>query len=370
MNTRSLATVAVVLLMLIAGVVLLYAARAQLVPTTVAPTSTASTQASTAPATPTQSTTAPSSSAPSVSPSASAAAGWTRGLYLQTIDPTVGFVPSNTRLISVTRGLQRSEVHNEIAWVSTGPWSPDGTAVVAGDRTGQSYVIWPDNSLTRLEVAHATWTWLDAGSLGGVATTNGLELVRVDARTGMVLKRDPIKGEGAQPTVSPTGDWGAYSTSSPDAPGQAITASKSVAIASGPLTHPAGWLPDGRFVFSRFAAGVTTVEARDPTRPDAIVLGRFSSLVEALALPTSPVVVVHELRPSQISTLRGTVQRLVPLQSPFAAGDTLEGISRDGRTMTFSGGNAPVGTLTGTIDLETGAFMYMCTTGCWRLVVN
>jgi hypothetical protein len=369
MNTRGLATGAVVVLTLVVGVVLLYAARAQLPPTTVAPTSTATTAAA-APTSPTQSAAGTSSSAPSLSPSTSAAAGWTRGIYLQTIDPTVGFVPSNTRLISVTRGLQRSEVHNEIAWVSTGPWSPDGTAVVAADRTGQSYVIWPDNSLTRLEVAHATWTWLDAGSLGGVATTNGLELVQVNAHTGMVLKRDPIKGEGAQPTVSPTGDWGAYSTSSPDAPGQAITASKSVAIASGPLTHPAGWLPDGRFVFSRFAAGVTTVEARDPAKPDATVLGRFGTPVQALALPTSPVVVVHELRPSQLSTLRGTVQRLVPLQSAFAAGDTLEGISSDGRTLTFSGGNAPVGTLTGTIDLETGAFMYMCNTGCWRLVVN
>ena len=364
MNTRGLATVAVVLLVLVAGVALLYAARAQLPPTTVAPTS-----ANTPVFTATPSVPATSSTAPVTSPPASAVVGWTRGIYLQTIDPTVGFVPSNTRLISVTRGLQRSEVHNEIAWVSTGPWSPDGTAVVAADRTGQTYVIWPDNSLTKLQGATTTWTWLDDGSLGAVATSNGLELIRVDARTGTVLKRDPIKGDGAQPTVSPTGDWGAYSTSSPDAPGQAITASKSVAIASGPLTHPAGWLPDGRFVFSRLAA-VSTVEARDPARPDATVLGRFSSPIQALAVPSSPVVVVHELRPSQLSTLRGTVQRLVPLQSAFAAGDTLEGISRDGRTMTFSGGNAPVGTLTGTIDLETGAFMYMCNTGCWKLVVN
>jgi hypothetical protein len=355
--------------MLVAGVALLYAARAQLSPTTVAPTSTATTPAASAPATPTQSTAGTPSSAPSVSSSASPAAGWTRGIYLQTIDPTVGFVPSNTRLIAVTRSLQRTEVHNEIAWISTGPWSPDGTAVVATDRSFQSYVIWPDNSLTKLVGATAAWTWLDAGSLGAVATSNGFELIRVDARTGMVLKRDAIKGEGSQPTVSPTGDWAAYSTSVPDAPGQAVTASKSATIASGPLTHPAGWLPDGRFVFSRLAA-VTTVEARDPARPDATVLGRFGSPVQALALPNSPLVVVHELRPSQLSTLRGTVQRLVPLQSAFAAGDTLEGISRDGRTLTFSGGNAPVGTLTGTIDLETGAFMYMCNTGCWRLVVN
>ena len=176
MNARSLATTAVVLLMLVAGVALLYAARAQLPPTTVTPTSTASVSLSA-----TASASATPSSVPVASPSTSAAEGWTRGIYLQTIDPTVGFVPSNTRLISVTRGLQRSEVHNEIAWISTGPWSPDGTAVVATDRTFQSYVIWPDNSLTKLVGATATWTWLDAGSLGAVATSNGFELIRVDA---------------------------------------------------------------------------------------------------------------------------------------------------------------------------------------------
>src|SRR6185436_11133636 len=181
----------------------------------------------------------------------------------------------------VTRSLQRTEVHNEIAWISTGPWSPDGTAVVATDRSFQSYVIWPDNSLTKLVGATASWTWLDDGSLGAVATSNGFELIRVDARSGTVLQRDAIEGEGSQPTVGPKGDWAAYSTSVPDAPGQAVTASKIVAIASGTLTHPAGWLADGRFVFS-LLAGATTVEVRDPARPDATVLGRFSNLVQAL----------------------------------------------------------------------------------------
>lgn len=117
-------------------------------------------------------------------------------------------------------------------------------------------------------------------------------------------------------------------------------------------------------------AAVSTVEVRDPARPDLTVLGQFGNLVQALVQPSSPVIVVHDLRANQISTLRGAVQRLVPLQSVYAAGNTLEGISRDGRTMTFSGGNAPVGTLAGTIDLETGAFTYMCDTGCWRLAVN
>ena len=114
----------------------------------------------------------------------------------------------------------------------------------------------------------------------------------------------------------------------------------------------------------------STVEVRDPARPEATVLGRFSDLVQALAQPNSPVVVVHDLRANQISTLRGAVQRVVPLQSSYAPGNTLEGISRDGRTLTFSGGTSPVGTLTGTIDLDTGAFAYVCDTGCWRLAVN
>lgn len=280
-------------------------------------------------------------------------------------------MPSNTLLISVTRALQRTEVHNEIAWISTGPWSPDGTAVVAADRSFRSYVIWPDNSLTKLEGVSAAWTWLDAGTLGAaVANRDGLELVKVDARSGQVLKRDPIGGLGwSGSTVGPAGDWVGYSTSSPDAPGQAVTASPSQTVASGPLTHPSGWLPDGRFVFTRLAT-VTTVEARDPAQPSGTVLGQFGSLVQALALPSSPVVVVNELRTGQISTLRGTVQRRVPLQSVFAPGDVVEGISRDGRTLTFSGGNSPVGTLTGTIDVETGVFLYMCSTGCWKLVVN
>lgn len=115
---------------------------------------------------------------------------------------------------------------------------------------------------------------------------------------------------------------------------------------------------------------MSTVEVRDPARPDATVVGRFGDVLQALAQPSATVIVVHDLRANQLSTLRGAVQRVVPLQSAYAQGNTLEGISRDGRTVTFSGGNSPVGTLTGTIDLETGAFLYMCTTGCWKLAVN
>lgn len=311
-------------------------------------------------------------SLPPASPSASAAALWSRGIYLQTIDKTAGFVVSNTRLVLITRSpAQRVEVHNEIAWISTGPWSPDGTAVVAGDRAGQSYVVWSDLSLTKLQALGSSWTWLDATTVGGAlpATSTGQELVRVDAHTGQILQHDAIANPGAGAVVSPKGDWIAYSTSAPDAPGEAVTASKSQMVASGPRTHPAGWLPDGQFAFVRQAA-VSTVEVREPGQPVATVLGRFGDLIQALAQPSSAVVVVHDLRANQLTTLRGSVQRVVPLQAAYAAGNTLEGISRDGRTLTFSGGNAPVGTLTGTIDLETGAFTYMCDTGCWRLVVN
>ena len=309
---------------------------------------------------------------PSQSVAPTAAASWSRGIYLETIDKTQGFVVANTRLILVTRASnQRVQVHNEIAWVSTGPWSPDGTAVVAGDRAGQSYVIWPDVSLTKLPTPGSNWTWLDATTLGGVSPqqSGGRDLMQVDARTGQVLKRDPIPGAGAGATVSPKGDWIAFSTSAPDAPGEAVTASKTQMIASGPRTFPAGWLPDGQFVFIRQGA-VSTVEVRDPGRPDATVLGRFGDVIQALAQANSAVVVVHDLKANQISTLRGSVQRIVPLQSAYAQGNDLEGLSRDGRTLAFSGGSAPVGTVTGTIDLETGVFTYMCETGCWKLAVN
>ena len=313
-----------------------------------------------------------SSSPPPASPSLSAPALWSRGIYLQTIDKTLGFVVSNTRLILITRTLnQRIEVHNEIPWIATGPWSPDGDAVIAGDRSGQSYVIWPDLSLTKLPPMASAWTWLDATTLGAAlsVTSNAQELITVNARTGQVLKRDEIASAGAGAVVSPRGEWIAFSTSSPDAAGQAVTASKSQVVASGPRTHPAGWLPDGRFAFVRQAA-TSTVEVREPGREDATVLGRFGDVVQALAQPSSAVVVVHDLRANQITALRGSTQRLVPLQAVYAPGNTLEGISRDGRTITFSGGTAPVGTLTGTIDLETGSLLYMCDTGCWKLVVN
>jgi hypothetical protein len=197
----------------------------------------------------------------------------------------------------------------------------------------------------------------------------GRDLIRVDARTGQILKRDSIASAGSMPVVSPTGEWISYSTSAPDAPGEAVTASKTLMIASGPRTYPVGWLPDGQFAFLRQAA-VSTVEVRDPARSDATVVGRFGSVVQALAQPSAAVIVVHDLQANQLSTVRGTVQRMVPLQSAYAAGNSLDGISRDGLTLTFSGGSSPVGTLTGTIDLNTGAVTYVCDTGCWKLAVN
>ncbi len=359
-QTRAAAIVLVALLALVVGAFVI--GRSTTAPTATAAPSTAAASASTSAATPS-----------AASPSATAStAAWSRGIYLQTVDKAAGFTPANTRLILIARtSNQRVEVHNEIAWISTGPWSPDGTAVVAGDRVGQSYVIWPDLSLTKLEPGVSAWTWLDAGTLSGPLPqpNGGRDLVKVAARSGQLLSRDSIASGGAAPTVSPNGDWIAYSTSSPDAPGEAVTASKTQMVASGPRTHPAGWLPDGEFVFVRQAA-VSTVEVRDPARADATVLGRFGDLVQALAQPSSAVVVVHDLHANQLSTLRGTVQRTVPLQFAYAQGNTFEGISRDGRTLAFSGGNSPVGTLTGTIDLETGAFTYMCDTGCWKLAVN
>lgn len=117
-------------------------------------------------------------------------------------------------------------------------------------------------------------------------------------------------------------------------------------------------------------AAETTIEVRDPARQDATVLGKFGNTVQALAQPGSAVIVVHDVRANQIFTLRRSAPRQVPLQSAYAAGNTLQGIACDGRTLTFSGGSAPVGKLTGTIDLESGAFTYVCDSGCWKRVVS
>ena len=315
--------------------------------------------------TPTAAVTGAPTAVTNATPSVIAAAAWSRGIYLQAVDPAIGFYASNTRLMSVTRTLQRAELHGEVAWLYLGPWSPDGTAVVGGDRTGASYVIWPD-ALTKLP--QTNWTWLDAATLTGVilTTNNNVDLVRVDARSGQIQKREPLGAIGMSgAVVSPTGDWVAFSTAVPDSPGEAITLSPTQRVTSGPRTFPAGWLPDGRFVFIRQGA-VTTVEARDPGRSDATVLGRFTTIIEALAQPSSAVVVVHDVRTNQLWTLRGGEPRAVPLQVTFTDQVMMDSISRDGRTLTFSG----PGNRTGTIDLESGVVTYMCDAGCWRLVVN
>ena len=330
-------------------------------------------------------TSAPTASVPV--PSASGAASWSRGMYLQLIDPQVGLVPSNTRLISVTRALQRSVVHNEMAWWpwSSGPWSPDGTAVVAADQSGQSFIIWPD-SLTKLpprsafSAALPMWTWLDAGTVAAVAaaaTSDELGLVRVDAHTGQILKRDAIIAWPYGSTVSPTGDWIAFSTAAPDGPNyEAITASTTQRVSSGPHTLSAGWLPDGRLVFVRQSGPNPTVEVRDPARPDATVLGRFDfpiSPFQVLAQPSSAVVVVYDPRidKNQLWTLRGTERRAVLLQYAFYGWLQLESISHDGRTASFSMPEMlGVGVRTGFIDLDTGAVIFICDGGCWGLVIN
>ena len=311
-------------------------------------------------------TTAAATGAPTAVTNATpSAAAWSRGIYLQAIDPAIGFYASNTRLIAVSRTLQRTELRGEIAWLYLGPWSPDGTAVIGGDRTGASYVIWPD-ALTKLPQTY--WTWLDASTLSGVVqtTNNNVELVRVDARSGQIQKREALGAIGMSgATVSPKGDWVGFSTAVPDSPGEAITLSPTQRVSSGPRTFPAGWLPDGRFIFIRQGA-VTTVEARDPARSDATVLGRFATLIEALAQPSSAVVVVHDVRTNELWTLRGGEPRRVPVQVTFTDQVMMDSISRDGRTLSFSG----PGNRSGTVDLETGLVTYVCDAGCWRLVVN
>jgi len=307
--------------------------------------------------------------------------GWSRGVYVA-VDPQTGPTLPSIRLISVTRALQRDEVHNEISWglAPLGPWSPDGTAVVAA--AAQSFVIWPD-SLTKLPTSTSTttmavlmWTWLDAGTVAAVVpvANDGMDLVRADAHTGQVLKRDAIIAWPFGSTVSPKGDWIAFSTNAADAPNyEAVTASTTERVSSGRRTTPAGWLPDGRFVFVREGTADSTVEVRDPARADAAVLGRFSFSIEVLAQPSSPVIVVHDPRidKNQLWTLRGTEQRAVPLQYAFYGQVRLESISHDGRTASFTMPAMPgVGVRTGFIDLDTGGVTFICDGGCLGLVIN
>ena len=304
-------------------------------------------------------------------PDTADAAAWSRGIYLQAQVPATGFTAANTRLVSVTRTLQRTDIHPETAWLYLGPWSPDGTAVVGGDRSGNSYVIWPD-SVTHL-AAQANWTWTSSSTLSAIVpreTTSGADLIRVDARGGQVVLRDPIGGDlgmsGSR--VSPLGYWASFSTSVPDHPGEAITVSPHGQVSSGERTTPAGWLPDGRFVFVRQISGSGTVEVRDPEVTNATVIGRFAFTIEALAQPSANVVVVHDYLTNELWRIRGTDVRAVVPQTPLTGQVTLETISHDGRTLSFSGGATQQ--TTATIDLETGAVTFMCTDGCWRLVIN
>jgi len=300
-----------------------------------------------------------------------AAAPWSRGIYLQAQVPATGFTAANTRLVSVTRTLQRTDIHPETAWLYLGPWSPDGTAVVGGDRSGNSYVIWPD-SVTHL-AAQANWTWTSSSTLSAIVpreTTSGADLIRVDARGGQVVLRDPIGGDLGMSgsSVSPLGYWASYSTSVPDFLGEAVTVSPQGRVSSGARTTPAGWLPDGRFVFVRQISSSASVEVRSPEVSDATVIGRFAFTTEALAQPSANVVVVHDYRTNELWRIRGTDVRAVVPQTPLTGQVTLESVSHDGRTLSFSGGASQQ--TTATIDLETGAVTFMCTDGCWRLVIN
>jgi hypothetical protein len=293
---------------------------------------------------------------------------WTRGVYLRAQVPATGFTAENTRLVSVTNTLQRTDIQPGVAWLYTGPWSPDGTAVVGGDRTGHSYVIWPD-SLVGLPT-QTTWTWADLNTVSGVApgASGGTELWRANARTGQLITRQPLTNVPGG-VASPRGDWVSFSTSVPDFFGEAVTVSTAGArVSSGAQTQPVGWLPDGRFVFIRLASGAWTVEVRDPARPDATVVGRFTDLTDALAQPSANVIVAHDIRTNRLWTIRGTTVTAVPLQSAITGQLTLDSISRDGRTLSFSQpGSAE---RTGIVDLQSGAVTFMCDAGCWKLAIN
>ena len=307
-------------------------------------------------------------------PDAGGAAPWSRGVYLQAQVPANGLTVENTRLVSVTSSLQRTTIHPETAWLYLGPWSPDGTAVVGGDRSGNSYVIWPD-SVTHL-AAQTNWTWTSSSTLSGIVpreTTSGFQLLRVDARTGAVVLRDDIAGDlglGGS-TVSPLGYWASFSTSVPDFAGEAVTVSPRARVSSGERTFPVGWLPDGRFVFIRQPdGGVATIEVRDPWTPTATVVGRFTTTTDALAEPSADVIVAHDVRTNQFWTIRGTTQRAVPLQTALTGQVILDSISHDGRTLSFSQPGSGESQRTGTIDLESGVVTFMCSGGCLRLVIN
>jgi hypothetical protein len=298
--------------------------------------------------------------------------GWARGVYLQAQVSANGFTAENTTLVSTLKSGERSQLYPQIAWLFTGPWSPDGTGVIAGDRSAHSYVIWPQ-FLTTLPT-QTFWTWTDPDTVSGVApnASGTFELLRANARTGQVVQRQPVStGYGV---VSPRGDWISISTSVPDFVGEAVTVSLTgTRVSSGPQTRPAGWLPDGRVVFIRTSGGASTIEVRDPARTDATVVGRFGEFVGALAQPTSNVIVAVDHRTHQLWAIRGTTMTQVPLQTALST-DTiddivLESLSRDGRTVSFSFGSAG-SSRTGVVDLVTGAVTFMCTAGCWRLVVN
>lgn len=301
-------------------------------------------------------------------PDTGGTAEWSRGVYLQAQDPAIGLTPENTRLISVTRSLQRTEIHRDIAWLFLGPWSSDRTSVVAGDRSAHSYVIWPD-SVIRLP-AQTNWSWTGATVSGVVAGAGGHDLVRADARTGQVLLRQAMPATQPGATVSPLGYWAFFSTAVPDFVGEAVTVSPRARVSSGDQTVPAGWLPDGRFVYTRHSAPMASVEMREPWTTDATVVGRFDQPIEALAQPSADLIVVHNIRTNQLWTIRGGAQRAVPVQTVLTGQVMLESVSHDGRTLSFSQPGSGDTQRTGIIDLESGSVTLMCGGGCLRLVIN
>jgi hypothetical protein len=148
-----------------------------------------------------------------------------------------------------------------------------------------------------------------------------------------------------------------------------ICSTSGARVSSGPQTQPVGWLPDGRFVFIRVASGAWTVEVRDPARTDATVVGRFTDITDALAQPSANVIVAHDIRTGRLWTIRGTTVTAVP-QAALAGGISLDSISRDGRTLSFSQPGSGESQRTGIVDLQTGAVTFMCDGGCLKLVIN
>ena len=112
------------------------------------------------------------------------------------------------------------------------------------------------------------------------------------------------------------------------------------------------------------------MEVRDPARPDATVVGRFTDITDALAQPSANLIVAHDVRTNRLWTIRGATVTAVPLQNAIIGALTLDSISRDGHTLSFSQPGSGADQRTGIVDLQSGAVTFMCDAGCLRLVIN